>query len=125
MASINKKTPREIVLTHGGAPTYEVKAEEQLYRAVMSNMLWEDTFYESGESIADRIKNLIPKVEPPRVAQIAIDARSLMKLRHVPLLIAREMARLDTHKHLVAKLLPEIIQRPDELCEFLSLYWAV
>jgi len=123
MASINKKTPREIVHTHGGAQTYEVKAEEKLYRTVMATLLWEDCHYESGESIADRIKALVPKVEPLRVAQIAIDARSLMKLRHVPLLIAREMARIDTHKHLVSKLLPEIIQRPDELTEFLAIYW--
>jgi len=123
MATINKKAKREVVHTHGGAPTYEVKAEEQLYRAVMSCLLWEDSYYESGISIADRIKALIPQVDPIRVAQVAIDARSLMKLRHVPLLLAREMARLDTHKHLVAKLLPEIIQRPDELSEFMAIYW--
>ncbi|MCX6822126.1 MAG: hypothetical protein NTW30_05100 [Candidatus Aenigmarchaeota archaeon] len=123
MASINKKDPAEVVHTHGGAPTYAVSAEEELQRAVMSNLLWEESFYESGESIADRIKSLIPKVDPLRVAQMAIDARSLMHLRHVPLLLAREMARLDTHKHLVSRLLPEIIQRPDELSEFLAIYW--
>jgi len=123
MASINKKVPKPVVYTHGGAPTYEANAEEQLCRAVMSCMLWEASHYESGESIVDRIRGLIPKVSPQRVAQIAIDARTLMKIRHAPLLLVREMARLDTHKHLVSKLLPEIIQRADELCEFVALYW--
>lgn len=119
MASVNTKVAHKVPIhTHGGAPTYAVSAEEELCRAVLSCFLWEDTFYESGKSIADRIKGLIPKVNPLRVAQIAIDARSLMKLRHVPLLIAREMARHDTHKHLVSKILPEIIQRADELTEF-------
>lgn len=123
MSSVNKKESNR-TYTHGGAPTTTINSEEQLCRAVMSCLLWEDTHYESGESIADRIKNLIPKVEPLRVAQIAIDARTLMHLRHVPLLIAREMARLDTHKHLVSRLLPEIIQRPDEITEFMAIYWA-
>lgn len=123
MASVNTKTRKETIYTHGGAPTYAVSAEEELCRAVMSCMLWEDSFYESGESVADRIKSLTPKVKPLRVAQIAIDARSLMKLRHVPLLIAREMARHDTHKHLVSRILPEIIQRADELTEMVAIYW--
>jgi 60 kDa SS-A/Ro ribonucleoprotein len=46
-----------------------------------------------------------------------------MYLRHVPLLIAREMARHNTHKKYVAETLSRIIQRPDELTEFLAIYW--
>jgi 60 kDa SS-A/Ro ribonucleoprotein len=127
VSSLNKRTPIKLTskvktTTHGGATTYEEGAEEQLYRAVMSCMLWEDTHYEDGTSIADRIASLIPKVNPLRVAQTAIDARTLMKLRHVPLLIARVMAKLPTHKHLVERLLLEIIQRPDEITEFLAIY---
>jgi hypothetical protein len=121
MSSLNKKI-HDPVTTHGGAPTSAVNAEEKLYRAVMTAFLWEDAFYESGDSHAERIKDLIVKVDPLHAAQIAIDARTLMKLRHVPLYLAREMARLDTHKHLVSRLLPEIIQRPDELTEFIAIW---
>lgn len=97
--------------------------EQLLRRAVLACLLWEDLAYESGESIAENIKNLIPLVEPGVVASIALEARMVQKLRHVPLLIAREMCRLDSHKHLVGKLLPEIIQRADEISEFMSIYW--
>jgi len=90
----------------------------------MSCLLWEDNFYEDGQSVADRIKELIPKIPAIRVAQIAMEARDQMKLRHVPLLIIREMARLDTHKQYVARLLEKVIQRPDELGEFLKIYWS-
>jgi hypothetical protein len=86
-------------------------------------MLWEDTFYEDGVSIADRIVDLIPKVKSDDAYQIALDARNKSKLRHVPLLVARTMATIKGHKSFVGKLLPEIIQRPDELTEFLSIYW--
>ena len=85
--------------------------------------MWEDEFYESGESIAKRIAETIALVAPEKVSAIAIEARSKMKLRQVPLLIAREMARLPKHKGHVAALLPQIIQRADELTEFVSIYW--
>jgi hypothetical protein len=97
--------------------------EEQLRRSVLSCLLFEDNFYEDGQSVADRIKSLIPKIPALRVAQIAMEARDQMKLRHVPLLIAREMARIETHKPYVARLLEKVIQRPDELAELLAIYW--
>jgi hypothetical protein len=62
-------------------------------------------------------------VEPEIVAALAIEAREKMKLRHVPLFIVREMARRRDHKKLVAATLERVIQRPDELAEFVALYW--
>ncbi len=122
----NKRTKvvKSPVYTAGGAQASNVNAEKQLRRSVMSCMLFENTFYEDGESVADRIKNLVPQVPADKVAQIAIEARTNQKLRHVPLLLTREMARIDTHKHLVADTLYNVIQRADELSEFLALYWA-
>jgi len=123
MASINSKARSKVAYTHEGAKTIEVNALEQLKRSVMACMLWEDNFYEDGISITDRITSLISKVKPDEVYQIALKARNESKLRHVPLLIAREMARLPEYKGLVSNLLYHIIQRPDELTEFLSIYW--
>jgi hypothetical protein len=54
---------------------------------------------------------------------MAIEAREKMKLRHVPLLIVREMARHAEHKKLVCNALDSVIQRVDELAEFLAIYW--
>lgn len=97
--------------------------EAALKRAVMANLLWEDNAYQDGKSIADTIKKLIPKTPPEIVYQIAYDARHIQKLRHVPLFIACQMTRHQTHRPLVGKLLSKIILRPDELTEFLALYW--
>lgn len=109
----------------GGFGSYAAKqdAEALLRRSVMACLLWEDNFYEDGVSISENIKNLIPQVDPQKVFNIAVEARMKQKLRHVPLFIAREMARLDTHKGLVGKLLPIIIKRADELAEFMAIYW--
>lgn len=98
-------------------------AEALLRRSVMACLLWEDLFYQDGESVVEQIKSLVPQVDADAVARIAIDARTKQKLRHVPLLLAREMARCKPHALQVSTLLPQIILRPDELTEFLALYW--
>lgn len=120
---INTPVRRPAVVTHEGAPARSLSAEHELQRSLMACMLWEDTFYESGEDIAARINGLIAKCRPEFVAGLAITAREDMKLRHAPLLVVREMARLHSHKHLVASTLERVIQRPDELTEFLAIYW--
>lgn len=89
----------------------------------MSCLLWEDSFYENGESIANRIASLVPKVDVEKVSAMAVDSRERMKLRHAPLLVVREMARHASHRGLVAKTLSSVIQRADELSEFLAIYW--
>jgi len=115
--------PRTKIYTHEGAKAQHINSEQQLRRSVMACLLWENSFYEDGIDIATRISQLVIDTNPQKVADIAIEAREIMNLRHVPLWITRVMAKLPSHKHLVASTLARIIQRPDELTEFLSLYW--
>jgi len=109
--------------THEGAPARHLSNVAQLRRSVLACLLWESQFYEDGVEIAGRIAELVPKVEPERVAALAVEARARMKLRHAPLLLAREMARHKTHRGLVAETLERVLQRADELCEFVAIYW--
>ncbi len=112
------------VRTHEGGPAKAIAPEQALRRSVLACMLWEDEFYEDGVQIAGRIRELVPKVDATKVAALAIEAREAMKLRHVPLLLVREMARHATHRSLVAQTLARVIQRADELSEFMAIYWA-
>jgi hypothetical protein len=118
MATINKKPITK--KTYEGLTACHINPEQELKRSVMACLLWENTFYEDGVSISDRIVSLVKKVKPEVVSDIAIKARTEMKLRHVPLLLAVELAR---QGNLKSELLESIIQRPDELTEFLALYW--
>ena len=110
--------------THEGAPARRISAEDRLRRSVLACMLWENQFYEDGVEIAGRIRELVPKVKAEAVAALAIEAREQMKLRHAPLLLVREMARIATHRALVAQTLVRVIQRADELAEFVAVYWS-
>lgn len=117
-------TPAPTIRTHEGAVAKHINPEQQLRRSVMSCMLWEKEFYESGEDIAKRISSIIPLVRPEVVSAIAIEARTTRKLRHVPLFIVREMARHQHHRPLLAETLAAVIQRPDEITEFCAIWQA-
>jgi hypothetical protein len=117
-----RNQPKETRRTHEGAPAYHTNAEEMLRRSVLACLLWENQFYEDGESIADRIASTVHQVEPERVAALAIEAREEMKLRHVPLLLVRELARFPGRRKLVAETTERVIQRADEIPELLAIY---
>lgn len=130
MAAINKKVKPESkfdadVKLAGGAGISAAKQDNVglLRRSVLACLLWEDQHYESGESVAANIAKLVPLVEPSVVADIAIEARKVQKLRHVPLFIANEMTKHAEHNKHVARVLENVATRPDQLSEFLALHW--
>lgn len=108
--------------THEGAVSIDKGPVAELRRAVMGCMLFENTFYESGVDAAERMKQLVHKVSFEDAAEIAIDAREKMKLRHAPLFLVRELLRNHSGRK-VGDLITRVIQRPDELGELLALYW--
>lgn len=128
MVKTNVKAPRTTHRTFEGAPASRVplnKPELQLRRVVMASMLFEDQFYIDGVSSADIIASAAATVDPMVIAKIAIEAREKQKLRHVPLFLVRELARRKDlpWPGLVSETLASVIQRADEIPEFLALYW--
>lgn len=119
---LNIFAPRRLV-THEGAPALPLSAEQLLRRSVLSCLLWEAEFYEDGETIADRIAVLAADVAPQTVADLAIEARERFNLRHAPLMLLAVLARTGAGTSLVADTLARVIQRADELTEFLAIYW--
>src|SRR3990167_4565666 len=71
---------------------------------------------------AARIAEGVASVPLETAAAIALEAREQMHLRHVPLLIVREMA-LQSGSHKIGDTLYWVTQRADELAEFLAIYW--
>lgn len=119
---MSRKVDTQSPKTHGGADAVWLNPEQMLRRSVLSCMLFESEFYEAGHSIADRIVELVPEVEPAKVATLAIEAREKFKLRRVPLLIVSAMMKSPLHKKYVSPTLERIIQRADQMSDFLSLY---
>lgn len=111
-----------IRMTAEGGAAADITCEEALERSVMSCMLWEDGFYEDGQAISKRIMSLVPLADGAAAAAIAVRARTDGNIRHAPLLVAKELARLGFRE--IDDLLDRVILRPDEIVRFLSLYWG-
>jgi len=128
VASINrisrvgrKITPAPTLTHEGGIAVAPPSAMHELRRAVVSCFLWEDQFYESGVSIAERIIGLVKGQDPSLVGNLAIEARNVFNLRHVPLLLLSAMVdhKMSPRRELVS----QVIQRPDEMGELIAMLW--
>lgn len=111
---------------------------ERLRRSVLACLLWEDEFYEDGQSIAGRIREAAQDVAPHDLAKLAVEARTTYNLRSAPMLLlsvlveraatelkdapAGEVNRAP-HRGFVAEAISGAIQRADELTELLAIYW--
>lgn len=123
MAKTNKRTSAPKQKTHEGAPAFQhLTPPHALRRSVMSCLLWEDTFYEDGVAIADRIVNAARAVTPKQLADIAVEARKVMNLRHVPLLLLSVLCETGAGNGIVSDTIVKVISRADELAEFVAVY---
>jgi 60 kDa SS-A/Ro ribonucleoprotein len=95
------------------------QSPEERVRSLVTKL----SFPEDNGEISNRVAQLVPRVAAETVAAIAIEARSKIELRHAALLLVREMARHETHRRLVAETLDRVIQRADDLVEFVAIYW--
>lgn len=116
---------RPAARTHeGGAGVPPKNDLHELRRAVASCLLWEDQFYEDGVAIAERIRTLATSatIFCGDVMQLAVEARTSMKLRHAPLwLLVAMFSRED--KGVLDNTVADVIQRADEMGELIALYW--
>lgn len=120
MARLNTPVRTPAKRTHEGAPATRVSHEQQLRRSVLSCFLWEDSFYENGQGIAERIKENAAKCSPEYVSALAKEARNQFKLRHAPIWL---MQSLLGRQGMKARAIADAIERPDEIAEFVAMYW--
>ena len=111
-----------LTTNHEGAQAWRMTPEWELYTTVVTTMGVEDKFYESGEERVRRIADLVRKVEPEFVAQLAVYTREEMHLRSVPLLLLVELDCCHQGDTLVSKAVGRTIQRADEITELLMCY---
>lgn len=116
------KTPK--IHTAEGAVAVPTSTYNQLRRSVMACLLWEDAFYEEGEGIHERIAKLATQVTPSQLAKVAIEARNEQHIRHASLLLAAIMAK-NVQGSRVSETIQAVVQRADELTEFLAIYAKV
>lgn len=123
MATLNRtnRTGRR-VLTHEGAKATSGTPYQELRRSVMATMLFEPTYYESGDDRAQRMIELCKQVDPSKLREIALEGRGDMHVRHAPLLVTACLAAFHGKSGIVRETVRDVIQRADELAEIVLLF---
>lgn len=123
MSRFNIAVRHPVQFTFEGAPAQRISANQQLSRSVLSCLLWENEFYEDGQSIADRIQQEADACDPAFVASLAVKARTEAGLRHVPLLLLLNLIKRSGGT-LTAQAINAVIRRPDEMSELVAMFLA-
>ncbi|MCW3124559.1 MAG: ribonucleoprotein [Bacteroidetes bacterium] len=103
------------------AEAYTMDAKTELYAAVVTTTL-NDKFYEGADARMNTIRGLMTKVDATYSGKLAVYAREKMYLRSVPLVLAVEMAKLNSGNAVVSKTVNKVVKRADEITELLAYY---
>jgi len=121
----------------GGKADKGLTPMKRLEREVFNCLLWEDSFYASGDSIAKSIADLCDHVSVKEICDLAYRARHEYKLRHAPLWLLLQAVRINSanikatgrrrgagpQSYYIKEGIERTIRRPDEVTEMLALYW--
>lgn len=120
MSKLNVKLARPRKRNHEGSAVPHLSHYEMLRRSVLACLLWEDTFYEEGKTISERIIDMSKQVTAQQLAYLAVEARHQQHLRHVPLLLLALLCQKAPGSALVSETIARVISRADELSEFVA-----
>jgi hypothetical protein len=107
-------------VTHEGGKAANLKDAQVLRKLVLTSMLFEDSFYVDGATVAGQIEEIASRSSAEVLSALATDARTKYKLRHIPMLLCRI---LQSRGELRPEVLSSILRRADEPAEFLALLW--
>lgn len=122
MARTNIPLKYASVVTHEGGAAVREGNLKQLRRTLSTCLLFEDTFYEGGASIANRLVEQAKTVSPSELMDEVIRAKEQLFLRHAPLWLAVALTRYHRGAA-VGDTITRVIRRADELAETLAMYW--
>lgn len=99
---------------------YVPGVKEEARRTLMTCLLWEDQFYESGVSISDRLRSYVKQLNENDCRELLKEAKVDNKLRHAPLFWAVQMAK---EGKLKSDDVAMICDRVDLMADLLAIYF--
>jgi hypothetical protein len=113
---VSEAVVHEAGAKQGFAPEVELK------RLMQTCLLGEKSFYLEGAEIEARLRELVKAVHPQLAVREAFLARTSTGLRHAPLVVFDELARLRAPGKVEASLL-RVLRTPKDALDLVALYW--
>jgi len=119
MSKFNTPTIGTKTVNKAGGAAFSQSAELELVSILLTSFA-NDTFYEKAEDKFDRMKNLLPHVDPLFAAKAAVYARKQFGMRSITHVLAGELAKLISGKQWAKNFYTQIVNRPDDMLEIIS-----
>jgi hypothetical protein len=116
-----KLSNKNQTVNYENAVAYQMDAKAELYAAVLTTSL-NDKYYEGAGKRMGTIRDLMTKVDAEYTAKLAVYAREKMYMRSIPLVLAVELAKLNSGNTVVSKTVNKVVKRADEITELLAYY---
>lgn len=98
----------------------QMSVYEKAQRTLMTAMLGEDTFYEEGKSIMDRLESYIPNLTKDECKRLLVESKDYAKLRHAPAFLAVKMLK---NGYAEPEDFEKVSDRPDLMADIIGMYW--
>lgn len=101
----------------------EYTKEQLLRRVTLTNLLFESDYYNSVDVIMNQIENLVPKVDPSFLIELAYECRFQQKLRHTPLwLLLLGVYYFKNYPVKFEEAIAKVCTRPDQTMDILCMH---
>lgn len=125
MARLNVRQHDGFVPHEAGA-VQKLAPVAELRRLVSCCLLGEDQFYLGGQQVKDLILARCAEVDCVTIADIALEARTELGLRHVPLLLLVHLTwRHDGGAKAIARVAGAILRTPKDAMDLVALNWGL
>lgn len=121
MGHFNKKSIGTKTTNLAGGEAYKEDAKLELVSILLTSFL-KNTFYRSEDKTAQRLKELVEKVDSKFAAKAAIYARTKYGMRSVSHLVAGEIANNVKGQTWTRSFFDKIVKRPDDITEIIAYY---
>lgn len=129
MTQFNKSNKTQLQYSKNGNLQYAKSVKQQAYELVVNSLYGCDTFYESSDEKVVRMREvfsqLVSKGELDFLANLLVFARTEMHMRNMPIMglsiFIDELRNQHRAFKGVRKLVPEVVQRVDQITDLLAL----
>ena len=117
-----KEVRKPTVINEMGEKAYRLEAKEELLSTVLTTFLNEDSYYESGKEITERIVKCANEVPIEFLCKLAIYTRTEGNIRSCSHLLAALAAQRLSGTEFGSRFYEKMIVRPDDMPEILGAY---
>lgn len=124
MSKFNQAVKPAAITNNAGGQAYAESPELELV-SILLNSFVTDQYYRSASDTLDRLRQLLPSVDPEFAAKAGVYTRKIFGMRSISHALAAELAPFLSKKPYARNFYTAVVKRPDDMTEILAYQFNV